>query len=159
MHLIQRLIAFVGRFFLSMIFISSGIHQIVNWPDTRQILTNVLNDWLFATMGSPFLQNLFSHALSSASLLLAGAIFCQLIGGLSVLLGIRVRFGAFLLILFLIPVTGLFHHFWLMQEPDRETEMIEFMKNASILGGLLILLAYGKCQKSHKNESSESSKR
>ena len=48
----------------------------------------------------------------------------------------------------------LFHHFWLLQDPDRQPEMIEFMKNASILGGLLILLAYGKGKKSLKNDSS-----
>lgn len=159
MHLIQRLIAFIGRFFLSLIFISSGFHQIMNWPDTRQILTNVLNDWTFITLNTPFFHSLFSESLSSVTLLLAGAIFCQVIGGLSILLGIRVRLGAFLLILFIVPVTVLFHHFWLMQDPDRQTEMIEFMKNASILGGLLLLLAYGNCQQSKKHDSAEPSKR
>jgi uncharacterized membrane protein YphA (DoxX/SURF4 family) len=159
MHFIQRSVAFIGRFFLSMIFISSGFHQIMNWPETRQILANVLNDWTFISMNSPLFHDLFTQSLSSVTFLLGGAIFCQLIGGLSILLGIRVRMGAFLLILFIVPVTVLFHHFWLMQEPDRQAEMIEFMKNISILGGLLLLLAYGNCQKPKKHEPAESNKR
>ncbi|MBS0652789.1 MAG: DoxX family protein [Verrucomicrobia bacterium] len=157
MHLIQGLIAFFGRFLLSLIFISSGVHQILDWQGTQQILTNTLNDWAALTIGMGVLQNVITYAQSSVPLLLAAAIFCQVIGGLCILLGIQVRFGAFLLIVFLAPVTILFHHFWLLQGPDRQMQMVEFMKNISILGGLLILLAYGKCKKSRSNEASHSS--
>lgn len=154
MVLIQGLISFIGRFFLSLIFISSGIHQILDWQGTEQILATALNDWSGLVIGVDFLQTIISYAQSSVSLLLAAAIFCQVIGGLCILLGIQVRFGAFLLIVFLIPVTVLFHHFWIMQGPEKQTQMVEFMKNLSILGGLLILLAYGKCKKSQKSEGS-----
>lgn len=154
MVLIQSLISFIGRFFISLIFISSGIHQILDWQGTEQLLSEVLNDWNGLVLGIHHLQTIFTYAESSMSLLIAAAIFCQVIGGLCILLGIQVRFGAFLLILFLIPVTVLFHHFWLMQGTERVTEMASFMKNLSILGGLLILLAYGKCKKSQKSEKS-----
>ena len=158
MVLIQGLISFIGRFFLSLIFISSGIHQILDWQGTEQILATALNDWGALVVGVDYLQTIFSYAQSSISLLVAAAIFCQVIGGLCILLGIQVRFGAFLIIVFLIPVTVLFHHFWMMQGPDRQTQMVEFMKNLSILGGLLIVLAYGKCKKSQKSEGSHSNK-
>ncbi len=63
-----------------------------------------------------------------------------LVGGLSVLLGFHARIGAALLILFLIPVTMMMHQFWNVADPMRaQMERIMFMKNASILGGLLLL--------------------
>ncbi len=154
MYLIQGVVAFFGRFLLSLIFISSGIHQILDWDGTQQIIITTLSDWSSLTVGIDLLQNIFSYALSSVSLFLAAAIFCQVIGGLCILLGIQVRFGAFLLVVFLVPITILFHHFWLLQGLDRQMQMIEFMKNISILGGLFILLAYGKCKKSRSSEES-----
>lgn len=152
MGLIQGIIAFFGRFLISLIFIASGINQILDMPGTEMQITNALHDWVALSVGTESLQNILAEALSWTSLLLIGAIFCQVIGGLCILLGIQVRFGSFLLIIFLIPATLLFHHFWNMQSPDRETQMIEFMKNVSILGGLLILLAYGKGRKTQKND-------
>ncbi len=152
MGLIQGLIAFFGRFLLSLIFIASCINQILDMPGTELQITNALHDWVALSVGTDSLQNILTEALSWTSLLLGAAIFCQVIGGLCILLGIQVRFGSFLLIIFLIPVTLLFHHFWNMQGPDRELQMVEFMKNVSILGGLLILLAYGKCKKTFKND-------
>ena len=41
----------------------------------------------------------------------------SLAGGLSVLLGYRARLGAWLLILFLVPVTVMFHNFWAVRDP------------------------------------------
>jgi putative oxidoreductase len=157
MSLIQGFVGFLGRFLLSLIFISSGIHQMLDWPEIQQEMTTMFSDWLTLTVGIDYLQNIFSMALSSLSLLLSGAIFCQVIGGLCILLGIQVRFGAFLLLLFLLPVTVLFHHFWLLQGPDRQTQMIEFMKNISISGGLFILLAYGKGKIKHESSQASTS--
>ena len=76
---------------------------------------------------------------------LAGAVTFLLLGGLSVLLGIRARGGAVLLILFLIPVTWIFHDFWSYgaQDPQYVPQMINFMKNTGLGGGLLMVLAFG----------------
>ena len=103
MSLIQGLIAFVGRFFLSLIFIASGINQLLNWHDTQMQITNILHDWVNLAAGMDFIQNIVLIGLSSVPFLLIAAIFCQVIGGLCVLLGIQVRLGAFLLIVFLVP--------------------------------------------------------
>jgi len=46
---------------------------------------------------------------------LAGVI--SLLGGLSVILGYRVKIGAWLLVLFLVPVTGMMHNFWAVKDP------------------------------------------
>lgn len=155
MNLIQGVVAFLGRFFLSLIFISSGINQIMNWQETELEMTNAFHDCLNLTMGVDFVQNILLFGVSSISFLLVSAIFLQIVGGLSVLLGIKVRLGAFLLIVFLAPATLLFHHFWLLQGPDRQQQMIELMKNVSILGGLFVLLAYGKGKKSCQHDPND----
>jgi putative oxidoreductase len=43
----------------------------------------------------------------------------------------------------LIPTTLLFHNFWAMQGMEQQDNMIHFLKNLAIMGGLLILAAYG----------------
>ena len=73
---------------------------------------------------------------------LSGAI--ALAGGLSVLLGYQTRLGAWLLVLFLIPVTLTMHNFWAM--PDARTFEIEramFLRNVTMLGGALLICYFG----------------
>lgn len=67
-----------------------------------------------------------------------------LAGGLSVMFGLHARYGAALLVLFLLPVTLTMHSFW--SSPDVQTAMIQrvmFMKNLSMLGGALLLVYFG----------------
>ncbi len=67
-----------------------------------------------------------------------------LAGGLSVLLGYRARLGAWLLVLFLVPVTLAIHHFWTVPDPmARQLDMVMFLKNLSILGGALFIAHAG----------------
>jgi len=47
------------------------------------------------------------------------------------------------LIAFLVPVTLIFHDFWQYQGEAQMQQMIHFMKNSAILGGLLALLTHG----------------
>lgn len=65
-------------------------------------------------------------------------------GGLSVLLGYHARIGAWLLVLFLIPVTLMMHAFWRVTDPAMaQTQMVMFMKNISMLGGALLITQFG----------------
>src|SRR6202522_4207096 len=57
--------------------------------------------------------------------------------GLAVLVGFRARFAAWLLFLYLLPVTFFFHNFWAAQGMEQQTQMINFLKNAAIMGGFL----------------------
>ncbi len=59
------------------------------------------------------------------------------------LLGFKARVGAVLLIIFLIPATLIFHNFWAFEGMERQMQMIMFMKNLAILGGLLLVLGLG----------------
>jgi putative oxidoreductase len=65
-------------------------------------------------------------------------------GGLSILLGYRAKLGAWLIVLFLIPVTLMMHKFWAVQDPMMsQIQMILFMKNVSMLGAALLISQFG----------------
>ena len=66
------------------------------------------------------------------------------LGGLSVALGYRTRAGAWLLILYLVPVTFVMHRYWAISDPAAaRMEYVQFMKNLSLLGGALLLACFG----------------
>ena len=65
-------------------------------------------------------------------------------GGLSVVLGYKTRIGAWLLVVFLVPVTLAMHKFWGLTDPMMAgIQMALFMKNVSMLGAALLLAHFG----------------
>ncbi len=65
-------------------------------------------------------------------------------GGLSVTLGYKAKIGAWLLILFLVPVSLMMHNFWAVTDPMmRGLQMALFMKNVSMLGAALLIAHFG----------------
>lgn len=133
----------LARFFLSAIFLVSSIHKMFHWAEFERILNGMFNDWQTYGVLSEPLQNTFMHLANWTPALLILSTSFELIGGLFVLLGLKERLGAFLLILFLIPATVLFHPFWLMEGMDQETAILMFMKNLSIFGGLMLVVLNG----------------
>lgn len=83
-------------------------------------------------------QMMVEKGLPLAGLLLIGNIIFQLVGGISLVLGYKVRWGAIILILFLIPTTLVFHNF--LANPD---ELTAFLKNLALIGGLLMVYYAG----------------
>ena len=53
------------------------------------------------------------------------------------------RWAALAYVAFLIVITPIFHNFWTMQGAERMANNINFMKNVTILGGFLLLYAFG----------------
>jgi putative oxidoreductase len=121
-------VALLGRVFLSAIFIVSSLMHIANFKGTEAFM---------ASQGMP-----------TVGFFLVMAIILELIGGLMVLLGFNTKLGAAMLIVFLLPATFIFHRFWGLEDPQRQMQMINFMKNMSILGGLLVIFALGPGPKS-----------
>lgn len=74
---------------------------------------------------------------------LAGAIAFLLAGSVSIILGFKARIGAALLLVFLVLATYFFHDFWNFEGADQQKEMIQFMKNLSLVGTMLFLMANG----------------
>ena len=85
-----------------------------------------------------------SQGVPLASVLVPVAGVLALVGALSIILGYKTRIGAAMIIVFLVPVTFVFYHFWTVADPGaRQNDMIEFLKNMSMLGGAFIFLVSG----------------
>ena len=120
---LNRYTQLAGRMLLSLIFIISGYAKLAHWSGTAAGI---------AAKGIPL-----------ASLATALAILLELGGGLLLLAGYRTRLVALLLAVFLVPVTLLFHNFWAYQGANQQMQMVNFLKNLAILGGLLRLASDG----------------
>jgi putative oxidoreductase len=80
--------------------------------------------------------------LASVAVPLSGVV--AIAGGLSILLGYRAKLGAWLIVLFLVPVSLMMHKFWAVTDPMMaQIQMILFMKNVSMLGGALLITQFG----------------
>lgn len=63
-----------------------------------------------------------------------------LAGGLSILLGVWMEIGTWLLFFFLIPVAIKMHDFWAETDPmQKQVQQAQFMKNLSMAGASLII--------------------
>ena len=109
----------LGRVLLSVIFILSGLGKLPHFHDVAGMM---------AAKGIPL-----------ASLALVITLFIEIGGGLMVLTGFKARYAALVIAVWLIPVTLIFHHFWGIPAEQQQEQMINFLKNVAIMGGLLIL--------------------
>src|SRR5438477_4871065 len=65
----------------------------------------------------------------------------MLLGGTSILLGIKPKVGAAAIVGFLAGVSPIMHDFWRMEDPNQRTnDMINFAKNMALLGAALALM-------------------
>ena len=65
-----------------------------------------------------------------------------IVAGSSVLVGFRPEVGLVLIVLFLLVVTPVIHDFWNIADPgQRLGEMINFTKNAALMGAALMMLS------------------
>lgn len=85
-----------------------------------------------------------SRGVPLASVLVPFSGILSFVGGLSVALGYRARVGAWLLVLFLVPVNLMMHPYWTLADPAAaQVDRIMFMKNVSMLGAALLLAYFG----------------
>ena len=112
----------LGRFFFSAIF-----------------LTALFNHFSPQTIGFAAQQGVpLPSVLVPLSGVIAGA------GAVSITLGYKARIGAWLLVLFLVPVTIMMHNFWAVADPMMaQMQLAMFMKNLSMLGGALLVAYFG----------------
>ena len=79
-----------------------------------------------------------------ASLLVPLSGVLALAGGLSVLLGYKAKLGAWMLIVFLVPVTVTMHAFWAATDPAMaQMQQVHFMKNVAMIGAALLITHFG----------------
>lgn len=114
----------LGRIFMALIFIFEALDSIWYFQDTKDKMTSYGLTW-------------------NQNLLLYGAIFLLLLGGILVLIGYRAKLGALLLLAYWVPVTFIVHSFWNDPEEIRRVQSIFFMRNLGIVGGLLFIIVNG----------------
>jgi putative oxidoreductase len=113
----------VGRIALGAIFLMSGVAKLADQQGT--------------------LQHMEQAGIPAAHLLLLVAAFAEIFGALALMTGFLARLGAIGLVVYLAITTLVFHHFWDLGGDEQKMQMINFMKNLAIIGGLLVLSAAG----------------
>ena len=84
-----------------------------------------------------------SQGLPMPRVLAAIAVVIELGGAIAIALGWKTRWVAAVMALFTIVITPIFHKFWGVAPEEAAMQQIHFMKNVSILGGFLLLFAFG----------------
>ena len=116
-------VALLGRLAMSWIFLSSGFGKLSNVAgfsavlDKRGVPAPSFMGWL-------------------------GAIV-EFGGGLLIILGIKIRYAAILMILFVAVATLISHRYWEYPPEQLVAQTTNFWKNATIVGGLLFMFLAG----------------
>ena len=118
----MKIVVLLGRVLFSLIFLISGPGHFSN------------QSIQFAT----------AQGVPLPSLLVPFSGILALMGGISILLGYKAKLGAWILVVFLVPVTLMMHNFWAVAELQaKQMQLAMFMKNLSLLGGALLITYFG----------------
>lgn len=123
MNALERFGPLLGRILLGLIFVISGFGKITGFEGAAGYI---------ASKGLPVPQ-----------LLAIGAIIVELGGGILLIVGWKARWAAAALLVFTGLAALLFHNYWAVPPEQAQNQMIHFMKNVSIMGGMLYVAVYG----------------
>ena len=113
----------VGRILIALIFLVSGIGKAMGLAGTAGYI---------ASKGLPMPQVLAAIAAA-----------VEIVGAAMIIFGWKARLGALALLVFLVPVTLLFHPFWAVPAEQAQLQQIMFLKNLGLMGAMLYIMAYG----------------
>jgi len=114
----------IARIFIALIFLWEAYDSIAHYSGAKESMTIYGVTW-------------------RQDLLLSGAIFLLIFGGILILLGYRSKLGAVLLLIYYIPFTLIVYSFWNDTGEYYRINSIQFMKNLAIIGGLLMIFVNG----------------
>ena len=116
-------LALVGRFLLALMFVLAGFSKIAGFAGTVGYIA--------------------SKGLPAAQVLAVLTVVLEIGGGLALMAGFHARWAALLLALFTLLASVVFHNFWAMPAEQQMMQQLMFMKNLSVVGGLLLVAALG----------------
>ena len=119
----QAAAALVGRVLLALIFITSGFGKITGFEGTVGYIA--------------------SKGLALPQIGAIIAIVVELGGGLLLAIGYKARWAALALAIFTLAAGILFHNYWAVEAAQKMDQQINFWKNISITGGMLLAFAFG----------------
>jgi len=120
---VQNAAALVGRILLAWLFIKSGFGKLTGFEGTVGYI---------ASKGLPLPQ-------VGAAI----AVLVELGAGLLLAIGFKARWSALVIGIFTIAAAVLFHDYWNADAASKMAQSINFWKNISITGGLLMVFAFG----------------
>lgn len=120
---LQNPLALAGRILLALMFVLAGFSKIAGFA---------------GTVG--YMQ---SKGIPAAEVLAGLTILLEIGGGLALMFGFMTRWAALALAAFTLLASLIFHNFWAVPEAQRMVQNLMFMKNLSVIGGLLVLAAIG----------------
>lgn len=123
MNALNRFGPLAGRILIAMIFVLSGFGKIAGFEGTVGYI---------ASKGLPLPQ-----------LAGIGAIIVEVGGGIFLILGWKARWAAAAMLVFTAIAAFIFHNFWAVPPDQAQNQMIHFMKNISMAGGLLFVVIHG----------------
>ena len=126
----------VGRVFVPIVFIASGIYKAMDVAGTAKKLAAA--NIPVPDVIVPYLQGIPKY---EALTYLTAAV--EIICGLMIMVGIAARWGALVLLVFTAAATFYFHNFWQMTGEAATQNQIDALKNLSIMGALLLIAAGG----------------
>jgi putative oxidoreductase len=119
----QTTVTLVGRALLAMLFIPAGWAKIAGF--------------------SGVVGYIGSKGVPLPEVAAAIAIAAELGLGLLLLFGLKARWAALGLAVFVAVITPIFHNFWAAPAAQQMMQQQAFYKNIAVLGGLLVLFAFG----------------
>lgn len=123
MNALNRYGPLAGRILIALIFLMAGLGKITGFEHTVGYI---------ASKGLPLPQ-----------LAAIGAIVVEMGGGIMLVLGWNTRLAAAVVFFFTAMTALLFHNFWAVAPDQAQNQMIHFMKNISMMGGLLYVVVHG----------------
>ena len=113
----------IGRVALAWVFVASGWGHIFNPAGLAAYLTNL--------------------KAPAPELLAWIGLIMEVVIGITLVFGVTTRYGAAVGITFLIVATALAHRYWEFSGPVVAAQYNNFLKNISILGGMLYVFVFG----------------
>jgi putative oxidoreductase len=126
----------LGRIFIPIVFLVTGIQKVMNIGEIAQMLA--ANGVPVPDEIVPYLAGIPKYE-ALAYLLAAIEMIC----GLLVLIGLKARWAALVLVVYTACTIIFVHHFWDMQGDALIQNRADALKDLSIMGGLLLIVAVG----------------
>ena len=120
---LQNPLSLAGRLLLALLFLPAGISKIGGFAGTVGYIA--------------------SKGLPMPELGAVIAIVVEVLGGLALIAGFGTRVAALVLAVFTLVATVFFHAYWAVPAEMQMVQQLMFFKNIAVVGGLLVLAAFG----------------
>ena len=134
----------LGRVLFAVLFIVSGATKLLNLTLTAQATAKIVLPAVLAPYTAQ-LETMTGMPLPQILAIVAGGV--EVICGLMIALNFGTRFFAVLLILFVAAVTFYYHDFWNQTGAEFNVNVVDALKNLSIIGALFMIIGLGRAGK------------